>query len=190
MKNLHKTAVVKKMNDPKRLQRIEDSQVKNQRGGNVHRDHGCKNWREEISDLDIPKAPAVIPFMGCWLIQEKPAKTMADLRNMLEVQKKAEVQWFPEEYKLRGTLSFVSDDNNFKCIVEFRIFQHPQKEESYICHCTTEFGTAVAEENMQAFEDVWTLASKNFTEAYVPDYDDSLFVYQEKAFEEEVAAAS
>jgi len=190
MKNLHKTAVKKKMTDPKRLQRIEDSQVKNEEK-RKHRDVDPEavGFKEQISDLEIPKAPAAIPFMGCWHIQE-PAKTMVDLRDMLEIEKHAQVQWFPEEYKIRATISFASDDGDFKCTVEFRIFQHPEKEGAYICHCSNEIGDVLAGENFLAFEEIWTLASKNFTDAYVPEYDASLFTYQEGVFEEEVAAAS
>eukprot|EP00492_Amphilonche_elongata_P000452 TRINITY_DN1247_c0_g1_i1.p1 TRINITY_DN1247_c0_g1~~TRINITY_DN1247_c0_g1_i1.p1 ORF type:complete len:229 (+),score=44.36 TRINITY_DN1247_c0_g1_i1:56-742(+) len=198
MRTLHKVATQKKLRDPKRLKRIEQSQVKNEKTANSRGE-----LDNEIAKAKVPKAPRIIPARGCWVIQDKvDAKLfMSHIQEMIKA-KAGTCKFLAQDYKLVGQMKFASDNKDFTMGLSFKLFEHPSLANRLICHMEYDSGDdsqdVILGDVLAAYEEIFPEASKNFEEAYVPDFDDKLFQYDSKMFgeaiaetgEEEVAAAS
>jgi serine/threonine protein kinase len=177
MRKLHKVATNKKMNDPKRLKRIQNSQV----------DGASRAIPEGAQEIPVPAAPKVIPMHGCFLINEgeQPIKVILEIHDMIEQKKMGKVDWIPDKYQIDATVTLGAEDQDFVLGVKCRIFQHPELEGRYICDIQKDVTKGEMEENLDAWDDIWKLASTHFEEAYQPTYSDDLFKYDPGMFAEE-----
>jgi len=176
MRKLHKQAVQKKMKDPKRLARIQESQV-NGPGPS-------RALEDENKDLTVPDAPRVIPANGCFVIKEDaaPISVIMGIRNMITEKKFGNCDWSPKEFKIEAKITMASDEQDANIGVKCRIFKHPTLENRFICDLQKDILGAELEENLHAWDDIWTLASRNFEEVFQPEYDEELFNYDNLDF--------
>jgi len=169
MTDLHRDAVQKKMDDPKRRERIEHSQVKqkNTRG---------EAFVKEFQDLPVPVAHIPLPLMNCYIIQDgvNPIEfidTAIDTANEL----RGTHEWDPSTYTVTITVTAADDeeDNLLGCM--FKVVNR-KGHNVVIVHRQNNPSLDFSAQN-EVLQQIWRCASTKLEGPYFEDYEDNAYDY-------------
>jgi len=182
MIQLHKRAVRKKMQDPKRQERIANSQTKPSRATVSE----LETFLKEHEEVVVPEAPAAIPLLNVFYLQDglKPLEAVYRLKK-IAAEINGVFNFDINEFIATVDITVATEEADFTQSYSFQIWH--LKEEQYVVYTKKEMSEACTlAENIDAMTTVWRDMSTIFKEMYIHDYDDSTFSYEDDfQFEEE-----
>lgn len=185
MKDLHRTAVTKKMQDPKRLDRIEHSQVKqeNSRG---------ESFLKENAHVPVPVANQPLPLMNCYTLKDgtKPIEfinTVIDTADELG----GPHEWDPNTYTVSLEVTAASDDEDNIVRCKFKVVERVGKH-VVIVHRENNDRLDLSSQ-LEILDQIWYCASTKLDGPYFEqNYDENVYDYSniDDSFFEEIEVAA
>lgn len=192
MIKLHKRAVRKKMQDPKRQERIANSQTKASRATVSDAEQFANQYKE----LQVPAVPATVPLLNVYYLQDNLAPIDAVYRlKKLATEINGGFAFDTESFTATVQVTVATEEADFTQKYSFQMYQLGLDETGAsrcIVHANKEMSEACTlSENIDAMETVWRDMSTIFKEIYIHNYDDAAFNYEDFQLvdEEEIQTA-
>merc|ERR1719499_965956 len=175
MIQLHKRAVRKKMQDPKRQERIAHSQTKPSRATITEIDQ----FLAEHGEIKVPEAPSTIPLLNVFYLQDnlKPLEAAYRLKKLAgEIE--GAFSFDTDTFTATVAITVATEEADFTQSYSFQVWQ--LADGKYIVYAKKEMSEqCTLAENIDAMTTVWRDMSTIFKEMYIHSYDDELFNYED-----------
>jgi len=166
MIHLHKRAVRKKMQDPKRQERIANSQTKPSRAG----DDPVEKFKEENKDVVVPVAPAMLPMLNMFVLQDD-LEPLGAVHRLKEIAKesRAGFKFDPKTFTVDVAYTVATEDSDVHQGYKFQFWQIESAEDvpTYVVYSTKDLPELSVEQNMQAMQTAWREMSTIFKDVYI-----------------------
>jgi len=198
MIQLHKKAVRKKMKDPKRQERIANSQTKPSRA--IEDD--LTKWMKMNENVQVPAAPDLIPLLNVFYLQDdlstKPLEAAFKIKSHAD-DINAAFNWDPKAFKATVAVTIATESSDVVQGYHFQFWQLTQGEHAgkIVVHSQKDLPEEMTfSENIDAMANVWQNLSTIFGELHMDaNFDDNKhdlpedFVFESQEVEEEIQSA-
>jgi len=174
MTELHRTAVEKKMSDPKRQERIENSQVKQTSRG--------AEFVAKYADLPVPTHLGPLPIMNCYAVS--PGVNPIEIPD-IAIDTAAELSgthiWDPDNFAVTVQVTAATEDSDSMVESTIRVVE---RNNAHVVIMTRSKSSGLdLQAEMEVLDEIWCRVSAKLAGPYYEEYDHSAYDYSNIDFD-------